>query len=225
MSITTDITSSCFAFPELDEGRLKKVRVFHKYYLPELNIDELARAARAPYRLWVEQGWLTLTPGNTVDYEVVKEDIRWVRDRFTLPLVGFDPYNASQITNDLQDQDGIKIEWIGQGPKSLGTATKETERLILRGDLVHEMNPITRLHMSNVQIVYDRSGNPKPIKSDGGRGASQKKRYKIDGAIAMILAVWLAVTHTRAKESVYRKRGIRSIGGPGGGRRVRGVPA
>lgn len=63
--------------------------------------------------------------------------------------------------------------------------TKELERLIKKGKVVIDNNPVTRWCFSNVSLKTDHNDNAKPVKS-GGQKAGMNK---IDGVISMIEAL------------------------------------
>ena len=210
LGMTSDLAAYCLAFPPLPQDPHDAVTVFHRYYLPGEDIEELEREARAPYRLWAEQGWLTLTDGNVCDFAVIRDDVLADAERWPCKEICLDPSNASQLTNDLMEA-GIECMWHPQGARGLGPPTKDLERRIIQGLLRHEGNPITGWMMSNLRIAYSRDGVPYPVKADGGKGWLPKKRFKIDGVIAMLMAVHRAMTDPE-KPQPRRRRGLTVIG-------------
>jgi phage terminase large subunit-like protein len=85
----------------------------------------------------------------------------------------------------------------GQGFASMSPAVKETERLILSRRLAHDGSPVMRWCLSNVATEQDAAGNVKPSKA--------RSREKIDGAVALAMAVGVAATEGR-HTSVYAER-------------------
>lgn len=159
-------------------------RVFGKHYLPEDAIDNKYRKTTVPFRQWHEQGWLTLTPGNVVDYNWIKADLdHWLE---TLPVkeIVFDRYNSSQLVNDMLEQ-GAPMVSFGQGYLSMSPAMKELERRYLAGLIQHANDPVLNWAMSNVVADQDPAGNIKPAKN--------KSSEKIDPAVALIMAVGRAM--------------------------------
>lgn len=159
-------------------------RVFGKHYLPEDTIDAKYRKTTVPFRQWHEQGWLTLTPGNVVDYNWIKADLNhWLE---TLPVkeIVFDRYNSSQLVNDMLEQ-GAPMVSFGQGYLSMSPAMKELERRYLTGQIQHPNDPVLNWAMSNVVADQDPAGNIKPAKN--------KSSEKIDPAVALIMAVGRAM--------------------------------
>ena len=79
--------------------------------------------------------------------------------------------------------------------------TKELMKLVLEKRVAHGGHPVLRWMMDNVFIRKDPAGNIKPDK--------EKSTEKIDGAVAMIMALDRAIRNGNViSESVYDERGI-----------------
>ena len=79
--------------------------------------------------------------------------------------------------------------------------TKELMKLVLEKRVAHGGHPVLRWMMDNVFIRKDPAGNIKPDK--------EKSTEKIDGAVAMIMALDRAIRNGNAiADSVYDTRGI-----------------
>ena len=73
-------------------------------------------------------------------------------------------------------------------------------KLVLEKRISHNGNEPLRWMMDNIFIRTDPAGN---IKAD-----KEKSTEKIDGAIAMIMALDRAIRHESDTESVYENRGL-----------------
>ena len=79
--------------------------------------------------------------------------------------------------------------------------TKELMRLVLEGRIAHGGNRVLRWMMDNVYVRKDPADN---IKMD-----KQKSTEKIDGAVAMVMALDRAIKRGGSKgESVYDTRDL-----------------
>lgn len=85
----------------------------------------------------------------------------------------------------------------------MAAPTKEFMRLVSSGKLEHDGHATLRWMANNLVAKQDEAGNLKPDKL--------KSKSKIDGIVAGIMALDLALRHTVVK-SVYEKRGVRRIG-------------
>ncbi|CEF48239.1 unnamed protein product [uncultured bacterium] len=174
--------------------------VFARFWLPEDGIELLERRHRVPYRQWAADGYLTLTPGNVIDYEFVRAEVNALAAGQPPTRILMDPYNATKLGLELKEQDGLPIEYLRQGFLSLGDPTRELHRLILSRRLRHEGHPILRWHVANCVAEQNAAGSMKLSK--------KKSRHKIDGAAALVNAVAAATSGADDGRSVYEDRGI-----------------
>jgi phage terminase large subunit-like protein len=182
LSTTTDITAFVMAFP-VDNGRFAIVPHF---WIPEEAAHKRERVDRVPYQFWAKQGFVTMTPGNVVDYDQVRSDIRRFADQYHIIEIAADRWNATQMITQLAS-DGLEIIPFGQGFASMSGPSKEFEKVVIGKQLIHGGNPVLRWMASNVSIARDAAGNIKPVKdSSAGR---------IDGIVAAIMALGRAASH------------------------------
>ncbi len=211
LSRTTDLTALGLVFPPTDERPEWAVLV--KAWSPKENAIQREKKDRVPYLTWARQGYLSLTEGNVVDYDFVLRDIVNLTSKYrfsraknsTKPQLGFDRWGAT----DLMIQGGkIGFDMVlyGQGMKSMSPPTKEFERIVLGGKIVHGGNPLLRWCLSNVAIESDPAGNIKPAKD--------KSTGRIDPVVAAIMGIGMTGLCEQAKPSVYETRGIRGAEDP-----------
>jgi phage terminase large subunit-like protein len=82
--------------------------------LPEDTIRDAALEGRRYYEDWAKKGYLTATPGNVVDYDFIRAEINALSKVFKIGEIGYDPYNATQMSNDLL-ADGFNLVKVQQG--------------------------------------------------------------------------------------------------------------
>lgn len=195
LSSTLDLTALVAVFPD-EEG--EGFDVLARFFCPEDRIKVRATRDRVPYDLWARAGALTATPGPVVDYDAVRAAIvDWGR-RYALRMVAYDPWNATDLVGRLDKVDGIPCVPMRQGFGSLSAPTKSVEAAILARRLRHDGDPVLRWNVGNVAVETDAAGNLKPSKN-----ASPEK---IDGVIALIMAVDLLDRHARAARPEYAIR-------------------
>jgi phage terminase large subunit-like protein len=182
LSSIEDITAFVAIAGDAEDG----LDAWCRFYLPEGNIVDLERRHRVPYRAWAERGFITLTPGEVVDYGFVRADIKAMAAEGELRRLMVDRYNATQLATQLAEEDGLPVEYLQQGYLSLSPPTKELIRLILARKLRHGGHPVLRWMASNAIVDTDPAGNIKLSK--------KKSRNKVDGMAALVnaLAGWLA---------------------------------
>ena len=166
-------------------------KVFGKHYLPEQAVHNSIRKTSVPFMRWHEDGWLTLTPGNVVDYEWIKQDLLDFMERWPVKEIAFDKWNSSQLVNDMLELNAPMVEF-GMGYASMSAPTKELERRYLSNEIDHPNDPVLTWAMSNVVADQDPAGNIKPAKN--------KCQEKIDPATALIMAVGRAMLNEQEPE-------------------------
>ena len=198
LSSTTDITAFALVFPPLDEE--DKYQVLPYFWLPEETVDLRVRRDHVPYDVWQNQGLIMTTEGNVVHYAYIEKFIEELGKRFNIREIAFDRWGAVQMVQNLENM-GFTVVPFGQGFKDMSPPTKELMKLVLEKKLAHGGHPVLRWNMDNIFIRTDPSGN---IKAD-----KEKSTEKIDGAIALIMALDRAIRCGNVNgESVYENRGV-----------------
>lgn len=156
-------------------------------FCPLDGIRERAERDRAPYELWVKQGWLTPTPGRTVDYDWVAEFMKREVERLGINVdkLAFDRWKIETFRK-AADAVGFaqETEWleVGQGFKDMAPRMISFEALVLNGKLRHGSNPVLNMAAANAIASSDPAGNRKLDKL--------KTTQKIDPLAAAVMATF-----------------------------------
>jgi phage terminase large subunit-like protein len=196
LAATSDLLALCWLFPDDTDGTMDAL---WRFWTPEDNLQALDKRTAGAASRWVREGWLTATPGNVADYDWIREQVRQDRDKFRVRSIGYDPWNASQLTNDLVSERAPMVK-VRQGFVTMNPALKATQRLVLQGTpetpaLRHGGNPITRWCVDNLSVVMDPAGNVKPDKANSGD--------KIDGVSALATAMSEILARPPRRKSRY----------------------
>ena len=197
LSSTNDLTSLCLCFP-LKNG---KFALKWWYWVPENNIQQRADRHKVPYPLWRNQGLLTATPGDTIDYEFIKKKIKDLSKIYDVQEIAYDPWNASKLNQDLKNE-GFEMVVFRQNFTNMSPATKNFQVMTLNQKICHGNHPISNWCASNMILKMDAMGNVMPDKL--------KSTEKIDGMVASIEALDRAIRH-EGKKSVYESEGVREV--------------
>ena len=198
LSSTTDLTSFCLVFPPEDEE--EPYYVLPYFWVPEDTLDLRVKRDHVPYDVWNRQDYLETTEGNVVHYGYIEKFIERLGEKFNIRDIAFDRWGATQMSQDLENM-GFTVVPMGQGFASMSPPTKELMKLTLEKKIAHGGHPVLRWNMDNIFIRTDPAGN---IKAD-----KAKSTEKIDGAIAMIMALDRAIRcGNDTSESVYDTRGL-----------------
>lgn len=195
LASTSDLSAVCLLFPRDDWG----FTALWRFWTPEANVAALDSRTNGSASRWVEDGWLHTTPGNVQDYEYIRADLNSLSERFEIRSVGFDPYNATQLVNQLVE-DGLNMVRVRQGFVTLSAPTKEMLRLLLKGEakhpgIEHMGNPVARWCADNLGVEFDAAGNVKPSKRKSGD--------KIDGIAALVNALSEAMAQPAETTPAY----------------------
>ena len=198
LSSTTDLTAFCLVFPPEEED--EPYYVLPYYWIPEETLDLRVRRDHVPYDLWERQGYIQTTEGNVVHYGFIEKFIENLGEKYNIRQISYDRWGATQCVQNLEDM-GFTVVPMGQGFASMSPPTKELMTLTLQKNIAHGGHPVLRWNMDNICIRTDPAGNIKADKS--------KSTEKIDGAIAMIMALDRAIRcGNDTSESVYDTRGL-----------------
>jgi len=178
LSSTSDLISLTWAFPP--RSPLERLILIWRIWVPADSLRRRVEQDRVPYDVWHAAGSIAKTDGNVADYRVIREQIFADAERFQVQKLAIDRWNATQFAVELQEE-GLPVEFFGQGFASMAAPTKEMERLVLAGALDHGGHPVARWAAGNVAVEQDAAGNIKPAKN--------KSTEKIDPMVSAIMAI------------------------------------
>jgi phage terminase large subunit-like protein len=176
LSFTQDLASFALAFPGEDDV----TDLLLRSWLPEATIEEQFKKGRKHYRQWVDEGWITATPGEVIDYEFIRAEINALAQTFHIQEIAFDPYNAMDLVTKLGEHDGLTMVKFPQGYLSMSPASKAFERRAISRKFRHGGQPVFAWAVGNAVILTDAAGNIKPDK--------EHAKDKIDPVVAAIMA-------------------------------------
>ncbi len=180
LSKRTDLTALVLV------GRLDDVwHVWPYFWTPSEGLADRARRDRAPYVEWHRAGLLRTTPGATVDYAHVAEEMAEILDGLEVQGVAFDRWRMDVMLKELAalEVDLPMLPW-GQGFKDMAPALDYLESELLNGRIAHGMHPVLTMCAANATTAQDSAGNRKLDKS--------KTTGRIDGLQALAMAMGLA---------------------------------
>ena len=202
LASTTDIAALVLAFAPV--AAHEPVWLLPFFWVPEENLIARGRKDRVAYDAWARDGLIEATPGNVIDYGYIERRIGELSKIYKLKEIAFDPWNASQTAQSVGNA-GITMIEMRQGMASMTAPTKELNRLVMSRGIGHGGNLVLRWMADNVVVKSDAAGNLKPDKG--------MSRQRIDGVVAAIMAIDRMTRNQGKKESVYKSRGLRILGG------------
>lgn len=190
LSSTTDLTCASLLIKKPND---EKFYVLQQYFLPQSRVDmvEQSNAREAPYKLWAEQGWLTICEGATIDYHAVTQwFVDMVEKHDIRPLFGgYDAALSGYWIEEMRES-GFDFEKIRQGPFTWSYPLKRLGGLFEEHKIVYQNNPMLRWCVLNTGIkTLNKEGinTIQPVKT------SSTKR--IDGLVSLLNAFTCYCNH------------------------------
>lgn len=194
LGATKDMTARVTVFRdgEDDDGR-PRFALFAHGYTPADTLQARVREDKAPYDVWVQQGFLTACPGKIVRFDQVAADIVEMAQEFEVAAVAYDRWLIRQFEVAL-DEMGVTLPLIEhpQGtnrrkdsPLWMPDSINALEEMLLEGRLRIQVNPPLRSAVSSACFWTSPAGLR--------RFEKQRATARIDLAVAAAMAVGAAV--------------------------------
>lgn len=200
LSETTDLTSARIVMMKKDSRQ--KFFLQH-YFIPESKVEEGSREDNIDYFNLARQGFITVSPGNEVDYSQVVDWYLSLYKNYGIRIYkeGHDRWNAKSFVKELDDY-GIENEKITQDYMNLSNAMKTLEADLKSGNIVNfNMNPIDIFCLKNTGFVVNKLGQIMPTK------AMNKQNKRIDGTLTMIMCYVMLDRYKKEYMDIINYRG------------------
>ena len=175
--------------PQVEDG-VVYWHVFSKQYINS-RVVNTAKAINGEKRVddyidWERNGWLTVTEGNTTDFNKIQSDVIESHHESPYFEFGFDGFKADQFGQNLIEAEINAVE-IPMRVQPLDPAMRWIEVLIAEGRLRHNGDPCLAWGVTNIVVAPDNNNNIFPRKSNA--------EMKIDPGLGMIIAAARAMHH------------------------------
>jgi len=185
-----DLAATVALFRDDSKGDKPHYYAFTRAYLPEARVDA---PENQHYQKWAKQGFLTATPGSSIDYSVIEADALEDIARFQVAELAYDARYADQWSQRVSELSGVTRIETPPSPSVLSPAMKELEAAIYDGRFHHGGHPVLTWCMSNVLTRETAAGNyTMPDK--------QRPENKIDCAMALFIAMVRSMVHVPAAD-------------------------
>ena len=208
MSAVVDLTALVMG----SAGEVTKVRPF--IWKPEDLLDEHSNrdfgSGNKRYNEWHKAGHLLVSPGRTINPEVVALQIVKLCRAYTVLGLAYDRWRIADLLREFdrlgfeawEDKGGEKqgtglrlVPW-GQGYKDMAPAIDALELDVINRKIVHPSNPVLTWTMANAVATMDPAGNRKLDKD--------KARFRIDPAVALTMMDGLKSRDAKIKKPEYK---------------------
>ncbi len=177
LSQTTDLTAATVLIE-----RAGVIYAFTRFFMPENRIEALSAIDHLPYEIYREQGALTLSGENYVDYRDVYNWFVSIREQYRIYTlyIGYDRYSAHYLVDDMSAY-GYKMDDVFQG-ENLSPVIREFEGYILDGKFKICGNKLLKIHFLNVALK--RNAETRKVRPVG-----IEENARIDGFVSVIDAM------------------------------------
>ncbi|NMY89817.1 terminase large subunit [Pseudomonas oryzihabitans] len=182
-----DMNSMARLFWRVIDGKIHYYSVAPGFWVPEdtaYDTDNRRMAER--FQKWINTGDLQVTAGAEIDYREIFEEAKEANQAAPVLESPIDPHGATNLSHQLDDE-GLTPVTIVQNYTNMSDPMKELEAAIESGRFHHDGNPIMTWCIGNVV------GKNLPGNDDVVRPIKQGDDNKIDGAVALIMAVGRAM--------------------------------
>ncbi|MEE2040191.1 terminase large subunit [Nocardiopsis sp. CT-R113] len=210
LSAKFDLTAWCVLLPPEEKGG--PVDVLWRFWLPEDALPKLDEENDGAFTRWAEQGWLTITEGNIIDYERVYEDIGEDGDHFAFRAAHSDEWSMWPVINKVADLTGLdpeegEIVAYKNTYDRMTPGLNEVMALVKTRRFAHHGNPVASFCFDSVE-VRRAPYNPDLIRPD--KPERDKSGKRIDGVpvAAMAASAWALNDDDEDSGSAYEGRGL-----------------
>jgi phage terminase large subunit-like protein len=174
-------------------------RIWPYFWKPSEHVEEHSNrdfgSGSYRYREWAEAGHLLLSPGKTIDPEVIARFIAELSQRFKVRGLAYDRWGMQALLKEFdrvglqayedseKGGDGLRLVPWGQGYRDMNAAVNALEYAVIERKVMHPGNPVLNWNMANAMARTDPAGNRKLDKD--------KARFRIDGAVALTMLLGL----------------------------------
>jgi len=194
LSATKDITGVAYVFPDgqTEDGR-PKFALFARGYTPADTIQQREFMDKAPYGVWVRDGWLIARQGNVIRYDHIAYDMVDTASKFDIQAVSYDRWLIKTFENALDEIGGVlPLMEHPQGtnqrkdtPLWMPQSVNQFEDLILENRIRIEVNPALRSAVASACFFTSPAGLR--------RFEKQRATGRIDIALAATMAIGAAM--------------------------------
>ena len=160
------------------------------FWLPDYGLDDRSKRERVPYDLWAGDGYLHTSPGTSINYRDIAEEIMRARSEWNVVSIGYDPNMAQALWPHLEDL-GMTTEEIealfykvAQGYAGMSPCIGEFQAQLLDEKIRHGNHPVLTWHAQNAVLVRGRVSDQFLLAKP--KGADHQR---IDGMVAAAMAL------------------------------------
>lgn len=153
MGVTGDMAFAVLLFPDWGGG----CHILGHGWAPRDGKWRREPKNRDRYERWEREGYLTFTPGEAIDDNIIEEQIVEWNARYPIRLALADRAYATALLSRLLNNHQINVKGIPQGPVTMNEPMVKLEEMILAGSVRHD-NPVLDWNVANAVVHYNSTG-------------------------------------------------------------------
>ncbi len=173
-----------------------------RLWIPEEAPSHLGNKLREIAAPWIAAGWVTTTPGNSIDPIAIEGAITEVAAAYDLVGLAYDPFNAASFAARWE-MEGISVHQCPNRLTYMAEPTKIFGEDLSAGRIRHAGNPCVRWMANNVVVVGNATGARMPSR--------KKSASKIDGIVAAVMARGRAIMGGGGRQNYYESHGVETV--------------
>lgn len=183
--------------------------VLWRFWLPESVAPHLDEHTGGAFTQWVRDGWVTLTDGDTIDYDRIYDDIEEDHALFSISDITYDKWSGEPVRQEVYNRTRLELVESSTTYQKMTPPMTELMRLLKARELQTFGNPVARWMADNVQrkSPADDPDRIRPVKPD-----RDKSGIRIDGIPSLVFAIDGRMRDQSAATSIYEERGLSSLG-------------
>ncbi|MFE0021919.1 terminase large subunit [Amycolatopsis sp. NPDC059021] len=176
-----------------------------RFWLPEAAVKFLDSRTNGRVSQWADGGWITVTPGDVIDYDVIYADIAADCVAFKVMAAGYDEWSGEPVRQEIQKKTRLDLAPIPQTYRGLTFGMTELMALTKSRGWSHHAHPVAEWCFDAVEVRHP-AGDADQLRPDKPDRQAVGKRIDAVPTAAMAITRWreLAQKHSRSGRMVIR---------------------
>lgn len=198
LSAVNDLTSICYAFPD-DEGGLDLV---WRHYCSQAALEKLDKFNEGRFtNEFVANGWLTVTPGNIIDYQRVYSDVSKDAQRFVILGGDADQWSTFPVIQEIESRTYVgEINAYVNKFSTMSDGMHRIFNMVTDKKIRHHGNPLARFCVDACEAKINAQDPDLIMPQKQDRNARAKRIDSVPAAIMAVNAWWTRGYHY---DSIY----------------------
>ncbi|WKV74233.1 terminase large subunit [Streptomyces sp. PCS3-D2] len=196
LSSKLDLTAWSLLFPNGE--------VLWRLWAPESVADHLDGFTDGKFSEWARDGWVTLTDGDTIDYDRIYDDIETDHQLYRIVDITYDKWSGEPVRQEIAKRTRLKMVESDTTYTRMTPPMAELMRRMKAHELAHYGHPVIEWMADAIECKSPRDDPDRirPVKP-----ARDKSGKRIDGMLSLLFAIDGAMRGMPAP-SIYESQGM-----------------